>query len=61
MSHHITSYGAEHLGPYRGHKDKEHLPDEAAGQSIDEGLPEGAEATVELMPEPAGLWDPIQT
>ena len=53
MSHHITSYGAEHLGPYRGLQDKVHLPEEAAGQSIDEGLPEGSEAPVEVMPEPA--------
>jgi len=41
------------LGPYRGLKDKEHLPEEAAGQSIDESLPEGSEALVEVMPEPA--------
>jgi len=41
------------LGPYRGLKDREHLPEEAAGQSIDEGLPEGSEAPVEPMPETA--------
>ena len=34
-------------------QDKVHLPEEAAGQSIDEGLPGGSEAPVEVTPEPA--------
>ena len=34
-------------------QDKVHLPEKVAGQSIDEGLPEGSEAPVEPMPEPA--------
>ena len=41
------------MGPYRGLQDKERLPEEAAAQSIDAGLPEGSEAPVEPMPETA--------